>query len=75
MKISVGIDFLAFSMEEVLKKYGKWFLNYVWELRMVCRWGVAKHRTIGKKDFKLALTIYSDFIQGLSYQILRGGEI
>jgi len=31
MKICDGIGFLAISIEMVLKKYGKWFSNYVWE--------------------------------------------
>jgi len=40
----------------------------------MCRWDVAKDQTVGDK-VKLALTIYRDFMQGLSYEILSVGAI
>ena len=53
-RLMIVLIFLHFVWKKIhlLKKYWKWFLNYVWDLWRVCQCGLAKDRTIGEKGLR-----------------------
>jgi len=70
-----GFDFLAFCLEKVLRD--------VWKMVFDLCAGTPERRAVGRcsgsndsrKRIQLAFNIYSDFMQGLFYEILSGESI